>query len=147
MDEIEKASKDLESAKSWAADTANLLVAGWKDGGRRSSREGVVVSVGDFEELVEAVEKWQAASQAFVDAVNKRGQFRSRLAAALERRAEKARSQGWKPAWEGGRYDYSREDLMAVVEEMGRKPTREEWASVGLTWAGLSPSWQGDDRG
>jgi hypothetical protein len=66
--EIEKAAEQMEAAQRWVADTANLLIASWKDGGRQTSRDGVVVDSGDFEELREAVEKWSAASGAFVQA-------------------------------------------------------------------------------
>lgn len=56
--------------------------------------------------------------------------FCTALRAALAGCIDAAREQGW---WgEPTDYVYTGEDLDSVVEAVGRKPTVEEWASVGL---------------
>ncbi len=45
-----------------------------------------------------------------------------------------AREQGWEGA--DAEYQYTAEDLHFVTDEIGRKPTREEWAEAGIRWVG-----------
>ena len=43
-----------------------------------------------------------------------------------------AREQGY----DGDAYDLTESDCDWIVEQLGRKPTREEWASAGYGWVG-----------
>ncbi len=54
------------------------------------------------------------------------GTVKNSLRACLE----SARAQGWDGV--DGDYEYTREDLDSVVEDLGRRPTSAEWAEAGI---------------
>lgn len=45
-----------------------------------------------------------------------------------------ARTEGWDG--NDAEYEYTREDMIWVVSQWGRSPTREEWRAAGLEWVG-----------